>query len=216
MLNAQAAIDLTLPIGPNMLLYPGDSPPALKLLSSLERGDALTASELVMGCHVGTHVDAPAHFVRGGLTVDRLDKKHFFGPAIILDLTSRARVELQDVENESIPTGHHVLLKTRNSALLRESSFTSDYAYVTPEATKHLLEREPLSIGIDYYSLDPPAETDFPAHRMVAEQGLPAFVCLDLASVKAGTYFFTAFALPITDVEGIPVRALLWPSSHDH
>jgi kynurenine formamidase len=38
---------------------------------------------LSIGCHIGTHVDAPAHFVRGGLTVDQLPAKHFFGPAIV-------------------------------------------------------------------------------------------------------------------------------------
>ena len=211
MFDYEAAIDLTVPIGAGMVLYPGDAPPRLRRLSSIEDGDPLTASELILGCHVGTHVDAPAHFLRDGLTVDRLAPAHFFGPAVVLDLTSRARIELADVEKLPVPARHHVLLKTDNSALLRAGTFQSAYSYTTPAAMRRLLDSAPLSVGIDYYSFDPPAEAGYPAHRLIAAQGLPAYVCLDLGNVAAGHYFFTAFALPVTGAEGLPVRAVLWP-----
>ncbi len=40
-------------------------------------------------CHVGqwgTHIDPPAHFVKGGRTVDQIDPKEMFLPLVVLDV----------------------------------------------------------------------------------------------------------------------------------
>jgi arylformamidase len=204
-----AAIDLTLPLRRAMPLYPGDHAPRLRRLLSLENGDALTTSELTINCHVGTHADAPAHFLAHGATIDRLARKHFFGSAQIVDLSHAAHVTEADVPSADIPRNRHIILKTRNSSLLKRRSFTADYCHVNADAVARLLDRAPLSIGIDYYSLDRVSETDFPAHRLVAEAGLPVFVCLDLRNVNAGAYNFGAFGSPVTGAEAMQVRAFL-------
>lgn len=204
-----AAIDLTLPLRRTMPLYPGDHAPRLRRVLSLEKGDALTASELTINCHVGTHADAPAHFLACGTTIDRLARRHFFGPAQVLDLTHVEHVTEADVSSADIPRHRHIILKTRNSGLLKRRSFTADYCRVTPDAVACLLDRAPLSIGFGYYSLDGVSETEFPAHRLVAEAGLPVFVCLDLRKVDAGVYTFWAFGSPVTGAEAMQVRAFL-------
>lgn len=56
---------------------------------TLER-DGAWVSHLRLGSHTGTHVDAPAHLVAGGRTVDRLDLAELCGPAVILGLESLA------------------------------------------------------------------------------------------------------------------------------
>ena len=76
------AHDLTYRIEPGMLLYPGDEPPRVRTLSS----NRLTATEVTIGCHVGTHVDAPAHFINGAATVEDLAMEHFFGLARVLPI----------------------------------------------------------------------------------------------------------------------------------
>jgi arylformamidase len=202
-------IDISLPIKPDMLLYPGDSPPLLRKLSLLELGDPLTASELLIGCHVGTHVDAPAHYFIAGATLDQLDIRHFVGPAVVLEVRGKDRIEASDLINPAIRSDHHVLIKTENSLHLRERQFRHHHCYLAPEAATYILSCDPLSIGFDYYSLDPPSATAFPAHTLVAERGLPVFVCLDLSAVRAGRYEFFAAPLPVVGAEGMPVRALL-------
>ena len=206
-------IDVSLPIRGDMLLYPGDPPPVLRQLSSMKRGDPLTLSEFTIRCHVGTHIAAPAHFIADALTVDQLDGKHFAGPAVVLDLTGRKKITRGDVETLPLATGRHILLKTDNSILLGSKEFADTYCYLTMEAAELLLGFDPLSIGIDYYSLDPPSATEFPAHRAVARRGKPVFVCLDLRKVTPGIYFFFGFPLNIPGVEGFPVRAILAPST---
>ena len=36
--------------------------------------------------HYGTHMDAPAHFPPGKITLDQIPEQHFFGPAVVIDV----------------------------------------------------------------------------------------------------------------------------------
>ena len=209
------AIDITFPMNARMLIYPGDAPPVIRPVTSIAQGAPLTSSEITIGCHVGTHVDAPAHFIDGGLTVDQLPLRHFYGPAVVVEFAARDRIIAEDISRVGIPAGVHILLKTRNSSLLSDSGFNPNYCYLTPSAIELLLTLQPLSVGFDYYSLDryndaPLSENAFPAHLVIARAGLPVFVCLNLQQVQPGAYSFAALPLPLAGVEAIPVRAILF------
>ena len=204
-------IDLTLPLGPGLPLYPGDPPPEAELVSSLSDGDLVTASRFRMGAHVGTHVDLPAHFVEGGKALGGYAVDAFLGPAAVLDLTDLRRAIDEDrLAREILPEDRHILLKTRNSSLLRSPGFCDDFVFLEPDAAVRILARKPRSIGIDYYSLDPADTRTFPSHRLCAEQGVPVFVCLDLGRAAAGAYEFAGLPLSYPALEGAPVRAILW------
>ena len=209
-MTGQAGIfDVSLRLDAATPLYPGDAPPLVKRISSIAEGAALTASEISLGCHIGTHVDAPAHFLETGACLDQLNMAHFHGPATVVEFPPLDRLTPADVPAIQMPHRSHILLKTRNSALLTQSAFQPDFCYVTPAAVEALLDLDPLSIGFDYYSLDPPGETNFPSHRAVARRGLPCFVCLNLKEVPAGQYEFAAFPLKMPGLEALPVRAVL-------
>ncbi len=209
-----APIDISLPIDDRLVVYPGDARPAVRRLSSIAEGDPLTASELTIGCHIGTHVDAPSHFLAGGLCLSELSLAHFHGPACVLDLAEARAIDCEAVKaalDAAKPCAqHHIVLKTRNSSFLGESAYREDHSYLTPEAAAVLLGLSPLSIGFDYYSLDRTGDDDFPVHKAVARQGLPAFVCLDLRRTAPGQYYLCAFPLNAPGLDGMPVRALLF------
>jgi len=42
--------------------------------------------EITSTLHVGTHLDAPNHFVAGKVSVDKIPLKQLFGPAVVLDV----------------------------------------------------------------------------------------------------------------------------------
>lgn len=204
-------IDLTVPIGPDMAVYPGDPRPERRLVSDLAKGDPVTASVITLGAHIGTHVDLPAHFIRGGRTLGDYPIDAFIGPAHVLDLTDVAcAVDEDRIAREAIPEDRHLLLKTRNSSFVRDAAFREDYVFLDPAATVHLLATRPRSIGIDYYSLDPTGSETLPSHRLCAEQGVPVFVCLDLRLAAPGAYWFAGSPLNHPELEGAPVRAWLW------
>jgi arylformamidase len=213
MASQRLPLDITLSIDRRLVVYPGDPLPKVYRLSSIAEGAALTASSLELGCHVGTHVDAPLHFLRDGASLDELPLDHFCGPAHVVDMDERDTITAKDIESIRVPAASHILLKTKNSRFLKQRSFRKDYCYLMPEATDLLLSREPLSVGIDYYSLDPPSGDSFPSHLAVARRGLPVFVCLNLVDVEPGEYRLSAFPLKIPGLEASPVRALLFPSN---
>ena len=58
--------DISLTITPTLPVWPGDPPVRLTQPAHLERGDICTITRLDISAHTGTHLDAPAHFIRGG------------------------------------------------------------------------------------------------------------------------------------------------------
>jgi kynurenine formamidase len=71
----------------------------------------------------GTHVDPPAHFVKGMRTVDRIDVKEMILPLVVIDVHEKAArdpdytITMEDVKdwekrNGSIPDGAFVAMRT--------------------------------------------------------------------------------------------------------
>lgn len=76
-------IDLSHPLESGMPVYPGD--PEVSLSPALRiADDDVAVSRLDLGSHAGTHLDAPAHVVGGGATVDQLPLEWLFGRATVL------------------------------------------------------------------------------------------------------------------------------------
>jgi arylformamidase len=61
-------IDVTKKIYNSMGVYPGDPETIISKLKSIEKGYDL--SKVEMSLHAGTHIDAPAHYIKGGKTID--------------------------------------------------------------------------------------------------------------------------------------------------
>ena len=203
-------LDLTLPIAPSVLRYPGDPDPVIKRETDISKGDTLTVSHFSMNCHVGTHVDVPAHFLKDGVTLDGLPLERFYGPAVVTEMLDRDVIGIEDLENAQLPKQQHLLLKTRNSELLQLDTFSRNYCTLSSEAAKVLCGLHPLSVGFDYYSLDTYQEVvSFPAHTNLAQFGIPIYVCLNLLDVPAGEYLFSGLPLRLVGVEASPVRAVL-------
>ena len=202
--------DITLKLSSKTLVYPGDSHPMIKRTSDLIQGDPLTISKLSMNCHVGTHVDAPAHFLADGAILDELPLESFYGPAVVVHLEGRKVIEVGDLKTVKLPEKHHIILRTPNSSLLKLDQFTHSFCALSQKAAEYLCSQNPLSIGYDYYSLDPYTESgSFPAHKTLARANIPAFVCLDLSYIAAGKYVFAGLPLRLAGAEASPVRALL-------
>src|SRR5438270_486388 len=123
MAEVPTLIDITLPIHSEMLLYPGDRPPSIRRLSSISHGESLTTSEITIGCHVGSHIDAPAHFLNGREMVDQLEARHFCGPSQVLDVRNCSRISKKVVASLQIQAERHILFKTDNSPKLYSAVF---------------------------------------------------------------------------------------------
>lgn len=201
--------DVSLALFAQTVVYPGDRPPQITRVSDIQLGDPLTHSHLSVGCHVGTHIDAPSHFLADKFCLNQLPLQSFYGPAVVIDMPNRKRIDKSDLVSLQLPSHHHLLFKTDNSLLLHTSMFHSSYCTLSEEAAAFLCEWNPLSIGWDYYSLDPCDSDGFGAHTCFAKHNIPVFVCLDLFRIDPGAYHFIGLPLRLEGVEASPVRALL-------
>ena len=85
--------DITVTISPSLPVWPGDPAVNLPQPAHLERGDICTVTRLDISVHTGTHLDAPAHFIRGGAGVETLDLNVLIGPALVVEAMDAARAD---------------------------------------------------------------------------------------------------------------------------
>ena len=85
-------IDLTHKIEMNMPVYPGTEAPSIIEVSSIEK-DKFLEHKISLFSHTGTHIDAPAHIIWGGMTLDEFPVSAFVGLGLVIDCTALAEGE---------------------------------------------------------------------------------------------------------------------------
>jgi arylformamidase len=206
-------IDVSLPIGHDMLVWPGDPPVEVIPRRQIAAGDAANVSELRMGTHTGTHVDPPNHFVEGATGIDAVPLRLLVGDALVADGRHLDRpIEAEDLEALDIPEGtERVLLRTANSDLwAREHvEFPPSYACLTPGAARWVVDRGIGLIGVDFLSVEQRGTEGHPVHHTLLENGVVIVEGLNLGDVVPGGYMLVCLPLRIVGGDGGPARAIL-------
>jgi arylformamidase len=195
-------IDISVPVRPGMVTYPGDPAVLLERVASIENGDIANISRLAFGAHTGTHVDAPVHFVDGASAAEALQLDVLVGPALVLDLTAADRLDAAAFDG--IELAPRILLKTRNSELWSRDSFADDFLALTEDGARLLVEGGVRLVGIDYLSIG-----DERAHHVLLSAGVVPIEGLDLRAVEAGEYELICAPLKLVGSDGAPARVLL-------
>lgn len=206
-------IDISLGIDPTLLVFPGNPTPQVLPTKRIARGDSSNVSELRLGSHTGTHVDAPAHFLEDGTTVDSLPLEVLIGEAFVADLSGiRGPIGTEDLEGLALPEEMtRLLLKTRNSELWRSrpAAFPDNYVSVSPEGAKWMAANGIRLVGIDFLSIEARGAPGRRTHRTLLEAGVVIVEGLDLSAVPPGEYTLICLPLKVTGGDGAPARAVL-------
>jgi arylformamidase len=203
--------DISLTLSPSLIVWPGDPPVTITQPASMDRGDGFSITRLDIGAHVGTHVDAPAHFVRGGAGVDQLSLDALIGPAVVVDARGVDALTAAALDALAIPAGaQRVLFRTRNSDLWRKDQhdFDEDFVAVAADGAAWLVERGVRLVGIDYLSVAPFSDSA-PTHQILLNAGVIAVENLNLSEVEPGEYQLVCLPLKIARADGAPARAVL-------
>jgi arylformamidase len=204
--------DLTLSLRPGMLRFPGD-PDLVFKTDQVAFNDQMkiTMSEIQMGVHLGTHVDAPGHFIEGATTVDRIPVQIFVGEMHLIDLSNVDRVILRkDLERHSISRGSKIFIKTKNSVNLASTEYEMNHVYLDSSASDYLIEKEIQVLGFDYYNIDSSAVPSLESHLAFAKADIPVIVAIDMKNLTEGNYQFSAVPLALNNLEASPVRVVVW------
>jgi kynurenine formamidase len=217
-------VDLTHPLHPAMPYWPGEGYGAFRYaaINVLER-HGKAAGVFEMPEHMGTHVDAPTHFVASPESIDRIPVERLVREAVVLDITARAAtdagslLELHDIDEwESrhgrVPHGCVALVCAGWAARWADAdAFRNGMRFpaVSVEGAQALLERGVVGIGVDTLSADNVEAPDSPVHRLV--HGAGAYILENLANLDQlpprGAFVVIA-PLPISGGTGAPARVL--------
>ena len=202
-------LDVSVLLAAGLPAYPGNPEFELQPIKRIAEGGSSNVSRLVMGTHTGTHVDAPKHFLDDGTTVDNLPLNLLIGRARVVEINHRGGIGAKDFAAAGLREDLRILLKTPNSALWNSSTFHEDYAHVTEEGARYLVEQGVKVVGVDYLSVEQFRKPGAPAHRMLLSNGVIIIEGLNLAEAEAGMYEMYCLPLRVAGGDGAPARVVL-------
>jgi arylformamidase len=204
-------IDATRMLDEATIGWPNDLKFVRRQVESIDRGDGCNLSEIRTSVHIGTHIDAPAHFVPGGGTIDRIPLEVLCGRAIVAELTCDHHFTAEDLAAAGIAAHERVLLKTRNEPLWDKTAFDPTFYAFEKEAAEWLIERGVRLIGVDYLSVDPYDAPVYAAHQVLLGAGAVIIEGVALRDVPVGEYEMIALPLKLAGSDGSPARVILRP-----
>ena len=199
------------------------------------KGPAWYWNWIEIGEHVGTHFDAPCHWVTGKdkPCVDQIEAKQFIGPAAVIDVTARVAkspdfvatrdtITAWEQKHGRVPTGAWVILRTGwGSRATDAAAFLNVGADGAPhypgfgkESAEFLTrERDILGVGVEQIGTDAAvgatADPPFPNHSLM--HGAGRFGLTQLANVDKlpeNGAIVIATPLKIQRGSGSPVRVI--------
>ena len=206
--------DVSVPLSNDMPTWPGDPAIQISAWKGLEKGDSSNVSLLHLGAHTGTHVDAPAHFIRGANKLESLPLDVLIGKALVVEVPDDAMSITEELVDEHCPHGtERILFKTRNSAFWTDppGQFRNDFTYLSTEAAEKLINNGLRLVGIDYLSIEKFGQKSHATHLALLSKGVIIIEGLSLGQITAGTYELICLPLRLRSGpgDGSPVRAVL-------
>lgn len=147
--------------------------------------------------HLGTHIDAPNHFIENQKSIDEIDPKDLIVPSVVIDIQERAlknsdtMLSVDDIiifekKYGRIPSHSCVLLYTGWDKKLNDPSFIGldnhlikHYPGFSNDAIQFLInERDIAGIGIDNLSFDPGIDEDYSGHKILFAAGKWGIECV--------------------------------------
>jgi arylformamidase len=175
------------------------------------------AEKIYTATHVGTHVDAPLHKLRGGKSIDAFNLTRFAGEGILIDLRHKKpdeEITLKDVQHEGITVGSIVLLCTGwpdRKTPQQKDKYLFHSPWLGEKAARYLVEKGVSGVGIDHFSIGGAnaANVEIP-HDILLEADVLIFEGLLLPKelFELDKWFFAAFPLLIKGASGSILRAV--------
>lgn len=178
-------------------VYEGDPEPMLEPLRSMNNGDLYNLSALSLCLHNGTHIDAPRHFIKNGMTMDEIPISTLVGVCYVAE--HQGDVTAEDAKE--------VLRKARAAEAGERILLKGDLT-VTEEAAKAFSEGGILLLGNEGQTVGP-EDAPMAVHLILLSKEIILLEGIVLDDVHEGKYLLSAAPLNIRGAEGSPCRAWL-------
>lgn len=201
-------IDISQEIRSDMTVYPGDPRFHSHPCASFKQGDMCEVSELTIGSHCGTHVDAPLHMIPGGATIESMPLECYIGPCRVLTFNAHVITEKMLIERQ-VAEGERILLRTDPKGEYTPTNGQFNPAVLSMRAAQYLAQQRVRLVGIDSPTVENMEICDGEIHRMLLGAGVAILEGLRLENAPGENYFLSALPLSLTGENGAPCRAVL-------
>lgn len=203
-------IDVSVPLYNGMVVWPGDAPFQRSNTLQISQGGACNLSQISCSVHIGTHMDAPRHYLEGGAGIETMPIAATVGRARVVEINDPESIRIEELEQHHLTKGDRVLFKTRNSATCwKTDKFQKNYVYIPPDTARYLVQREVQTVGVDYLSVGGFEGGGQETHRILLEAGIWIIEGLILEHAEPGEYELLCLPLKIVGSDGAPARAIL-------
>ncbi len=172
-------------------VYPGDMNPTYNRVMDMSKGDHYNLTNLSMGAHNATHVDAPFHFYENGRTVEELELSRCIGSCTVIEL-EEGKADLLEEQ-----------LKTCQKRLLIKGD-----TEITLEMAKLFNKHEIILVGVETQSVGPDG-APMQVHLELLGKEVVLLEGIRLDKVEVGDYFLFAAPIKLAGCDGAPCRAIL-------
>ncbi len=205
-------IDLTHFIDAEMPVFPGTPQPVITNEFTIEK-DGYREKRFEMMGHTGTHIDAPAHGLADGITLDKFPAEHFYGNAVVVDASKveNGKIDLTylmqyetDIDNSDF-----VLFRTDWCWYWGEDRYFDGFPVLTEDAANWLVSKNLKGVGFDCISADDINSVDYPVHKILLSENIVFIENLNnLYNLPQSGFIFSCLPLKVKDADGSPVRAV--------
>jgi arylformamidase len=200
--------DISLPLSAHTKVFPGDAPMRFYYEKNIKSGDELNLSEFSATSHLGTHIDAPFHYIENGQKIGELDLQIFIGICQLIKLNhdiSTPVMPSELIDYNTLPP--RVLFCTNNEN--KYDQWTDNFRALSVELIDYLYDKGIKLIGVDTPSVDAVSDNNALVHKRIFKYGMAIIENLHLNNIASGRYELIALPLKFTDLEASPCRAIL-------
>ena len=203
-------LDLTHTISSCMPVYPGTQQPRLTTACTIEQC-GYQETLLHMYSHTGTHMDAPAHMVSSGMTLDAFPAETFVGQGFALDCREEKAITLPLLlkHESALRQVDFLLFCTGWDRYWGQEKYYHGFPCLTPEAARFVATLPLSGVGEDSISLDPCDSVDCPNHMTLLGQGFVNTENLTgLEQLIGKDFTFLTLPLKFENSDGCSCRAM--------
>lgn len=200
-------IDLTHLMDENMPVFPGTEPPVIEHANTFEV-HGFREKKLHLYSHTGTHMDAPAHMLKDGLTLDALPVSNFVGKALKIDVRGQKVIERAHIEPFLTPEIEFLIFWTGWSKNWGSESYFGEFPALSVSAAVWLAEQSLKGVGVDSISMDVMTSISFEVHLTLLKKGMVLIENLRGLEEVPETFLLSVLPLRLIDADGSPVRAV--------
>ncbi len=204
-------VDLTQAMTNGMPVMEGITPPTFRDLAEVA-ADGYAMSQYTFVNHTGTHVDAPAHQIAGGATLDDIPLDRLVTEALTIDLTTHQPGPVGlDVLGRFLPEvrpNDIVLLRSGNAANWGTAAYWSGWCYPDAAAAAALVQAGVSGVGFDGPSADPVDSVDYELHHVWLAGGVIILENLAAMDQLPARCRIVVAPLKVSGANGGPARVL--------